>query len=239
MRYLKPAINEIYHIYNRGIEKRNIFINDKDYVRFIHDLFEFNDRNAAINLAYHINQKQPKEIGLPKIKRQPRELLVELLAFCLMPNHFHLMIKQKMDNGIPKFMHKLGTGYTNYFNQKYERVGSLFQGSYKMTHINNETHFIHLPFYIHLNPLDLAAPEWRQRELKDYKKAVKFLESYRWSSHLDYIGKKNFASATQREFLLEFFGDSKKYKKDITSWLKNLNLEIIADVMLENSKINH
>ncbi|MBI2591303.1 MAG: transposase [Candidatus Brennerbacteria bacterium] len=233
MQRIKPAINEIYHLYNRGVEKRKIFLDDNDYLRFVHDLFEFNDQNPTINLAYHIGYNKSKEVGLPKIEREPRQLLVELLIFCLMPNHFHLVVKQKVKNGITEFMRKLGTGYTNYFNKKYERVGSLFQGIFKIKHIINETHFVHLPYYIHCNPLDLIAPEWKKREFKNYHKIKQFLEFYRWSSHLDYLGKKNFPSVTQREFLLKYFGGHEQYKKDMADWLRNLNLEEIKDVTLE------
>lgn len=226
-------MHEIYHIYNRGVEKRAIFMSDDDRFRFIHDLFEFNDENPALNLAYHV--KQSKEVGLPKIEREPRELLVNLMAFCMMPNHFHLIAEQKTENGITEFMRKIGTGYTNYFNQKYKRVGPLFQGKYKMIRLANEAHFIHLPYYIHFNPLDLIAPEWRGRELKNYKKALGFLETYRWSSHLDYCGKKNFPSVTQREFLLKFFEGPKQYQTNANDWLKELDLEEIKDIALENA----
>lgn len=125
----KPSFveNQIYHIYNRGVEKRDVFLEDKDYLRFIHDLFEFNDENSALNVVYYFN-RQSKEVELQYLEkeRKPRKLMVEILIFTLMPNHFHLVVKQKRENGIVKFMQKLGTGYTNYFNKKYERVGSLF-----------------------------------------------------------------------------------------------------------------
>ncbi|NCO44468.1 hypothetical protein GW888_00105 [Candidatus Wolfebacteria bacterium] len=227
---IKPVIGEIYHIYNRGIEQRNIFLDDDDRLRFIHDLFEFNDENPTINLAYHFGQKQSKEVGLPKIERVPRKLLIDLLIFCLMPNHFHLMIKQQKEGGITAFMRKLGTGYTNYFNKKYNRVGHLLQGKYKIVHANQESHFIHLPYYIHLNPLDADFPEWRERKIKNYKKAMKFIENYRWSSFQDYIGIKNFPSVTQREFLLKFFEGPAQYKKDVANWLKNIDPEEIKSL---------
>jgi putative transposase len=104
---------------------------------------------------------------------------------------------------------------------------------YKSIIIKNEAHFIHLPYYIHLNPLDLISTGWRERKLTSHKEAWKFLENYRWSSHLDYLGKKNFPSVTQREFLLEFFGGSEKYKKSISGWLKNLDIENFKDFALD------
>jgi len=205
----------IYHIYNRGVEKRDIFMEDLDYFRFIHDLFVFNNIDAVL----------PMEIQPPK-----RKLMVEILAFALMPNHFHLLIRQKEKEGIVKFMQKLGTGYTMYFNQKYERVGSLFQGRFKAVAVLKEKHFLYLPFYIHLNCLDLIEPDWRNGKIENLKKAIKFLESYRWSSYLDYIGKKNFPSVTQRQFLLKCFGEEKEYKKSTVEWLKEVNQEKLKEI---------
>jgi len=230
-------MNEIYHIYNRGVEKRIIFQEDSDKIRFIHDLFEFNDEEPAQNIFYKLpNLRSPNqfyEVKPRKIERRKRKLIVKILAFCLMPNHYHLLLQQAADGGISQFMRKLNTGYTMYFNKKYERVGSLFQGTYKFTRITQESHFIHIPYYIHLNPLDIVMPQWREKEIKNYKKAVKFLEKYRWSSYLDYIGKKNFPSVTQREFLSEFFDSPEDYKKDTIKWLKEMDLEQIKHLTLE------
>jgi putative transposase len=130
-------------------------------------------------------------------------------------------------------MKRLNMGYARYFNEKYKRSGALFEGRYKSISLKNEAHFIHLPYYIHLNSLDLKFPEWRDRELKNYQEAMKFLESYRWSSFPDYIGEKNFPSVTQRDFLLEFFEGPEQYKKDTIKWLKEIDLEEIKDLTLE------
>ena len=130
-------------------------------------------------------------------------------------------------------MQKLGTGYTMYFNKKHERVGSLFQGRFRAVLVEQEPHFIHLPYYIHCNPLDLRFPEWREGEIRDHKRAMRFLEDYKWSSFPDYIGKKNFPSVTQREFLREFFGGPKQYKKSTLGWLREMDLETISDVTID------
>ena len=231
----RPIItnNVFYHIYNRGVEKRKIFLDEQDHLRFIHDLFEFNNLDPAPSLTYHFD-KHSKEVGLPKIKRQPRKLLVELLVYCLMPNHFHIIAKQRIDGGVTTFMRKLGTGYTNYFNQKYERVGSLFQGKYKIVQIKKEPHFFNLPCYVHLNPLDLIIPDWKEnKEVKDTKKAINFLENYRWSSFPDYIGKKNFPSVIQHESFSKFLGSPAQYKIDTIEWLKSSDLKGIKEVSLE------
>ncbi|MBI5306012.1 transposase [Candidatus Wolfebacteria bacterium] len=226
---------ELIHVLNRGVDKRKIFLNEKDYFRFIHDLFEFNDQEPA-DISSYLFRKQYSVVGRPNIRereRKPRKLLVNLLAFCLMPNHYHLFLTPKIKNGTALFMKKLNAGYSRYFNEKYKRKGTLFEGKYKRIIIKDEAHFIHLPYYIHYNPLDLIMPEWRQRKLENYKKATEFLEKYRWSSHLDYLGKNNFPSVTQREFLLGFFKGHDGYKNNMKEWLKELDIWEIKKTILE------
>lgn len=204
-------------------------MDDEDYYRFIHTLYEFNDESPVVNVKYHFNPVTMNERPPQGSReRRPRKLLVEILLFTLMPNHFHLLLRQRENNGIVKFMQKLGTGYTMYFNQKYQRVGGLFQGRFKAIHIDREVHFTYLPHYIHSNPLSLnygGSP------------SIAFLENYRWSSFPDYIGKKNFPSATKRGFLLNIFGGEKKYKELTRELLnddsKERTVESIQDIILE------
>ncbi len=232
-------MGEIYHVLNRGIEKRVIFQEEIDYVRFVHNLFEFNDTAAAGKPYIPPNIKgtiKSPEVNLPNIEKTPRNLLVEILAFCLMPNHFHLLLRQKQENSIPRFMLKLGTGYTNYFNGKYLREGALFQGSYKHVHIIEESHFLYMPYYIHLNPLDLRYPEWRGGTIHNPTHALQFLETYRWSSYLDYIGIKNFPSVTQRDFLKDMMGYPQEQKTKIIEWIQRNGLEDIEHLILESSE---
>jgi len=219
----KPVFRQTYHVLNRGVDKRTIFMDDKDYLRFIHDLFEFNDENPVLNLNYAFEQSF-MDVGRRYI-RKPRKLLVDILAFALMPNHYHLLLTSKIENGIPLFMKKLNGGYAKYFNEKYERTGALFQGKYKAIRIVEEAHFIHIPYYIHLNPLDLKFHEWRERKIKNSKAAMDFLNKYRWSSHLDYAGIKNFPSVTNRTFLLDYFGSNNEYLKSLSDWLRELELD--------------
>jgi putative transposase len=229
---------ELIHVVTRGLDKRKIFRDEQDYFRFIHDLFEFNDKES-VNTTFYIFNKLYKsyDVRRRKIKfnekKRIRKLLVKIHAFCLMPNHYHLLLTPIIENGVVLFMKKLNGGYAKYFNEKYKRKGSLFEGRYKKVIVKNESHFIHLTYYIHLNPLDLINPEWRKREIKNYSKAVKFLYSYRWSSHLDYLGEKNFPSVTQREFLLDFFDGPKEYELGIKNWLKTLDLKNLYDIFLE------
>ncbi|MBU4142634.1 transposase [Patescibacteria group bacterium] len=172
-------------------------MDNEDYLRGIHDLFEFNDIAPVNNLTYFF-RKESKDVGRSYIKREARKLLVKIHAFCFMPNHYHLFLSTVAENGIPLFMKKFNGGYARYFNEKYERKGTLFEGRYKRVIIKDEAHFIHF------NPLDLITPEWRERRLNNFAKAMEFLNSYRWSSHLDYAGERNFPSVTQRDLLITF-----------------------------------
>ncbi len=204
-------------------------MDDNDYLRFIHDLFEFNNLEPVNNLTYFF--RHPKDVGRPYIKRK---LLVGVLAFCLMPNHYHLLLYPLIKEGIPLFMKKMNGGYAKYFNGRYKRSGTLFESRYKAVLIKDYAHFVHIPYYIHLNPLDLITPEWRERKIGNYKKAMEFLNSYRWSSHLDYLGRKNFPAVTQRDFLLEFFGGESEYKRSIQGWLKDLEIrDLTKEFILE------
>lgn len=221
---------EIYHVLSRGVDKRKIFLDEKDYFRFIHNLFEFNNQEQSTMSSYLFRHHFDIVSRNMEIERKQRKLLVDIHAFCLMPNHYHLLLNSKIKNGISLFMKKLNIGYVKYFNKKYKRTGTLFEGRFKSVLVKTQPHFIYLPYYIHLNPLDLVAPEWREKKILNWKKALKFLNSYRWSSHLDYTGHKNFPSITKREFLFEFFGNEKDYKKSIENWLKSLASTSIKDL---------
>lgn len=226
MKRLKFHEGSIAHIYNRGVEKRPVFLDEKDRLRFIHDLYEFNNEEPAINSGRLFSPRRPMiEVGLQS-KRKP---LVEILTFCLMPNHYHLMVRALSDNGITEFMRKLGTGYTNYFNLKYQRVGPLFQGKFKAALLKTEAHFIYLPYYIHFNPVELAPPS-KKKSMEDL---TDFLRSYRWSSHPDYLGVDNFPAITKRDFLLDYIEGPKQYEKNVIKMLKEKNFNDIQEVLLD------
>ena len=228
---------EIFHVLSRGVDKRKIFIDDHDYFRFIHNLFEFNDEASAENnyrrfrKSDHMSDIQCRSYG--ESPRERRKLLVDIHAFSLMPNHYHMIVSANSENAIPRFMKKVNMGYSKYFNERYERKGTLFEGRYKSVPVTAQSHFIHLPYYIHLNPLDMFDYGWRERAVHNHVEAMHYLENYRWSSHLDYLGKKNFPSVTQREFLSEFFGGQEGYAQALDQWVKDISIENMQDVLLE------
>ena len=179
-------------------------MDDRDRARFVHDLFEFNDTKPARNVLYSFNKIM--DVGHPYIER---DRIVDLHAWCLMRNHYHLLLSERAEGGITTFTRKLNTGYTNYFNERYKRNGVLYQGKAKKVLVHSQAHFLHIVHYIHLNPLDYVsgAREWRNARIADAVIAKKSLEKYRWSSFLDYYGKKNFPSVVSMEFFKDAIGD--------------------------------
>jgi len=150
-----------------------------------------------------------------------------------MPNHFHLILKQLVEKGISKFMQKLGTGYANYFNEKQERTGALFEGRFKSILIEDHGYLKHLSRYIHLNCIDLIEPNWKENGIEDWEAANEFLNNYKWSSYLDYIGKKNVPSVINTSLLLDYFRKNKEeYRRFTVSYLRD-DVNYIKDLTLE------
>ena len=210
---------EIYHIVNRAIEGRNLFQQISDYFRFIFCLYELNDKNLVIMRNRIKERRERKNRGsTPATRREP---LVEIITFCLMPNHYHLVLRQLVDNGISLFMKKLADSYVGYFNLKYDRKGrgSIFQGRFKAVHVRTNDQLINLICYIFTNPVELLEKTWKEAGVKNPEQAIKYLESYRWSSYLDCIGKSNFPSVTQRDFLMKVFGGPDNIKKFVEGWI--------------------
>lgn len=181
------AENEHYHIYSRGVEKRKIFLNTKDYNRFIALLYIMN-QDAPFRMDNFLRNNQNH---LGNIFKEEREkTLVSILGYCLMPNHFHLILHEHKENGISKFMGKLLTAYSMYFNTKYERSGPLFTHPFRSEHINNESQYMYIFSYLHLNPLSIIERRWKEEGIKNKKEAREFLEKYQYSSYQDFLDNK-------------------------------------------------
>lgn len=227
---------EFYHTYNRGVEKRKLFLDKSDYFRGVHDLYELNDANAAVNLHRSI-------VGLTKSNnldkpKEPREKLVDIGVWSLMPNHYHLFSNPIKDSGLTNFHRKFGIGFANFFNTKYKRSGALFQGRYKKVHVTDDRQALQLICYIHSNPLDLWKPNWKEKGLtnSEIQDALKFLEKeYRWSSHLDWWGIKNFPSLIDTGFMKRFFESPEEYRKFFIDWLRyyEKNIQDIKKFIIE------
>jgi putative transposase len=188
--YKNFSIGGIYHVYNRGVNKENIFLTKKDYEVFLHRLWE--------NLF-------PKLVNKKKVswKEKRRKMLppnsFDLISYCLMPNHFHLLIQQKTDLPVTKLISKICTSYSMCFNKAHKRVGAVFQDQFKSVPIENNEQLLWTSYYIHKNPLEANL--------------VKDLKDYRWSSYQEYFGEENNFKICKKEIILKQFSSENQYMK--------------------------
>jgi len=182
----KPFVNgETYHLFNRGAHKQAIFTSEEDYRRFLVLLY-FSNTTERVQLG-NLLQNQGRSL-IDLFGEHIDQSLVDIFAYTLMPNHFHLVIRQKVDGGISTFMKKLATAYSMYFNLKYDHSGVLFQGRFKSRHVGNEAYFRYIFSYVHLNSLDLFEPSWEEKGIRDLNGARSYVNSYPYSSFFDYSG---------------------------------------------------
>lgn len=211
---------EIYHVFNRGIDRRSIFTGKREFER-AKQLIKFY-RHKEIPIRYSQILLQPEELRskiLEGVFKSDR--LIDVLSYSLMPNHFHLLVKQLEDNGISKFVSNFTNSYTKYFNTKSKRAGPIFEGVFKAVHVETDEQLIHLTRYIHLNPVASSIiPENR-------------LNNYLWSSYLEYLSLSNDGIAEKRMVLdlfksaasyREFVEDQIDYAKELDS-IKHLVME--------------
>ena len=212
---------------NRGVDKRTIFNNDADHARFVHDLYEFNDEKPAPD-AY---RRHTWDFVSPT--SDTRKKLVDIHGWCLMKNHYHLLLSERNEGGITKFIRKVNIGYAKYYNEIHGRVGTLFQGRTKKVLIERDPHFLYILHYIHLNPLDLLKghADWRGGRIPNSRKAFEYLQTYRWSSFQDYCGKKNFPSILTTNFFDTSY--SKGVAKSTMSYMHDLEWDSISGIALE------
>ena len=242
MRKIKFIADKIYHIYNRGVEKRDIFMNDADRWRFIQAMFLFNDEEVSSNILWKLANEKGRlsfrtlrEYIEKENNRGGRKPLVKIMTDCLMPNHFHFLIKNLRDDGVSRFMHKLGIGYTKYFNEKYNRVGSLFQGPFKAVPVENDLYLQYLLIYINvINPGQLIEPNLEEIGVKDVRKIMAAANDYSWSAHLEYIGKRQ-SIIIEKDILGDFFPAPEKYEKFAREILLGRQLDLIGRLVLEPS----
>ena len=201
--------NEYYHVYNRGIDKRVIFETPVDFQRFA-DCLQF------FNSFEKVEIREKRKSSSPEDSPQGERKLVDVICYCLMPNHFHLLLKQRVDNGITTFMKKMGTGYSMYFNITRERTGSLFQGPYKAKAVKDNDYLTHLSRYIHMNPVDLIDANWKEVGIKNKNSTHSFIEKYPWSSYADYVSGRE-SKIISKNILHELFS-ALDYVKFVQDW---------------------
>lgn len=242
-RQITPLINkEFYHLCLRAVGDTAVFIDENDYYRGIFSIYEFNNANSVEIWKRRrdriIEKRKEKEKPggsptPPELLIDGRDKLVEVLAFSLMPNHIHLLVSQLKDNGISSFMQKLGGGYANYFNKKYIRKGHLFN-QFRAIHIKTDEQFQNVFIYIHANRISLIEPGWKENRIKNPDEVIKFLENDKWHSYPDYLGKKNFSSVTNRDFILRMMDGVEGCRKTMNNWIKyKKKINDFNDVSLE------
>lgn len=199
-RKLVFANDEIYHIFNRGVEKRPVFTNKRELDRAIQTLDFYRFANLPLRLSKFLTLPQEEKLKFIQNINKDYEKLIEIICYCLMPNHFHFLLKQKQEKGISIFAANLTNSYTKYFNTRHERIGPLFEGTFKAVHIESDEQFVHVSRYIHLNPVSsfLIEPEE--------------LETYEASSYLEYMGLSS-RNITNKEIVLDLFPSKEKYKQ--------------------------
>ena len=169
---------QLFHVLNRGVDKRTVFENTEDFVRFSRNL-------QLLNTSEHVPHNDWSIKA--RLNRESDHKLVQIHAYCLMPNHYHLLLSEIQENGIQLFMKKVNMGYSHYFNSKRSRTGALWQGRYRSFEIQDDAHLLYIPYYIHLNPLDLSMPQWRNGKVTNTTQALKKLEAYKWSSYRHFL----------------------------------------------------
>ena len=202
---------EYYHIYNRGNSKQVIFHDKQDYNRFLALLYAVNSKqNIIFRLVFN---------DMYKFDRGER--FVSIGGYCLMPNHFHLLLTETEDGSISKFMQKLTTAYSMYYNEKYARTGSLFEGKFKSEHADNDRYLKYLFSYIHLNPVKIIEPNWKEKGIADEQKTKRYLVSYPYSSYMDYLGiKREFSKIIDWKNFPDYFPSKSTFNKCLDDWLK-------------------
>lgn len=203
--------NAYYHIYNRGNNKQKIFQDKQDYEYFLKLIFLANSE-LKFRLSF---------IDFDFSEAEKGEDIVGIGAYCLMPNHFHILITQLQENGISKFMHKVSSSYSHYYNKKYDRVGFLFQNKFKSEYVDNDIYLKYLFSYIHLNPVKLIQSDWKEKGIKNKIQVVSFLKDYKYSSFDDYLGLKRIENRIiNRKAFPDYFSTKKDFIEEIFDWLK-------------------
>ena len=197
------AEGEYYHIYNRGNSKQTIFHDAQDYEHFINLLSVLNTE-SRMRLKKASNQSL-KEDGV-----------ISIGAYCLMPNHFHILITQKKEYGISTFMQKVSTAYVMYYNKKYKRTGGLFEGKFKSKYVEGDTYMKYLFSYIHLNPLKILDKNWKLQAKYPSRDMLEFLLSYKYSSFCEYYA--NVFSVVCKQDFPDYFPTRDLLVKDVTLW---------------------
>lgn len=211
-RRIEFGIDEYYHVYDRGIEKRKLFLDVRDHERFTRLL-------CCANSLKDIHLSNYQNRSLPSV--ESGEKLVHIGAWCIMPNHFHILTKEIRENGTSLFMQKLLTGYTMYFNRKYDHKGALFEGRYHAKHLDDDNYLKYQYAYIHLNLIGIVDVGWKEKKLSQSEKGKDFIKHYRFSSLQEYLGDKQRveSSILDKASFPEYFASPHSFNDMLDYWI--------------------
>ena len=197
---LTPLVNgEIYHVFNRGVADQPMFTQKRDCDHFLQTLCYYLPDRPPVRLSKFNNLSRELRVEIEK-QLSRMETIASVHAFCLMPNHFHLLLKQQQEGGISSYLKKLTDSYSKFFNTKYERNGPIFQGQFKAVHVGSDEQLVHLSRYIHINPLTGYV-------VKDFEQLL----NYPWSSLPQYLkGREGFCETST---ILNYFSSKEKYSE--------------------------
>ena len=213
MRNIKIAPGEYYHLFNRAVNKQVIFHDVRDYARFLFLILYFQSEIKFPQIGRIVKEfVKSRAFDTGDEQEISKNRTVELVAFCIMPNHFHLIVKELEEGGIADYMQRVLTAYSKYYNVKYEKSGHVFQGPYRVVHIENDRQMLYLSAYVHRNPRELKG--WLSRE-----------GSYPWSSYTDFVERNRWSKLLMPDIILGSFKGPEKYKK----YLKTSMAKMIGD----------
>ena len=207
MRKIEFAVGESYHIYNRGVRKKILFIDERDYTRFLFLLIYFQSPILFFNLGRYVtNFVKHSVFNIPAktITKIIAKRLVKLHAFALMPNHFHLILEAAAEKGVSTYLHRVLNAYGKYFNTKYKESGHVFQGPFRAVPIGDNNQLLHTSAYVHRNCRELNG--WRNQEHR-----------YPWSSHQDYVSQNRWNELLSTDLILGQFKNQKEYRDFVDS----------------------
>lgn len=221
IRFVPFTNGEYYHVFNRGVNKRKIFLSSEDYQRAIETLEYYSFSGHRLRFSYYLRLSDKLKFEyFSGLTTQ----LVDIIAFVLMPNHFHLLLSQNEEGGISTYLRLLENSYTKYFNTKYKRIGPLLQGAFKAVHISNDSQLLHVSRYIHLNPFSSKIVD-----------TIDELEKYTWSSYPKYLLSNTSIGFLKNNIVMDQFqNQSYKYQQFVNEHsLYQRELEEIKHLILE------
>jgi len=216
------AKNQYYHVFNRGVDSQKIFSCERDYFQFLDRIAYYRNKNLTIRFSQLSDLPLSIKSEILSKLANKKDFLIDIVAYCLMPNHFHFLLKQNLENGISKFVSNFSNSYTRYYNIKHKRVGPILQGKFKAVLVNSDEQILHLSRYIHLNPYPSGIV-----------KNIQELLIYPYSSMAEYLNKRKGICKT--DIIMEQFNDDNNYRKFVTDQADyQLNLQLIKKQILES-----